>query len=271
MGQMELLDTNGDPFGVQRVSDRGRIIVSAKPHLHDVVAGLCTGTQIHIFGRNASIGGGVTETIWEGPTALYVNPAAGGIRMQIVSTDAKDDAAGVGVRTVELHYLDADGAEQDETLTMDGLTPALTTATDIWRVQDMHTLTAGTELDAAGDITLEAVGGAVTYATMLAGKNTIRQARWTVPASKTLYISEWAAWPGAIVAFDFSLVSTSTHDGELVDVYLERSGFPTLLDSGQSEFGGIPLKIPALADVEVRGTAAGAGTASSVQIHGWYT
>lgn len=150
--------------------------------------GLISGhTSFYSLGYNPNILS-TTEDICEWSTT-YVVPAAGGIQMRVISTSASDAAAGVGVRTVELHYLDANYAEQLETVTLNGVTPVNTVATNILRVNYFHTVTAGSTAQAVGDVTLENTGGTVKYAQISAGGNFSRHGFFTIPAGKTGYIS----------------------------------------------------------------------------------
>ncbi len=70
-------------------------------------------------------------------------PDSGGEQMSVVSEDAGDTSAGTGVRTLRIHYLDASWDEQTEDVTMNGTTAVDTVATDIRFVNDMYSLTVG--------------------------------------------------------------------------------------------------------------------------------
>ena len=116
--------------------------------------------RVKIIGRCSDVDNVLHDT-WDGPTPLYVFPAAP-MQMQIVSTSADDTAAGTGVQTIRLYYLDENYEEQQEILTLDGVTPVLTIATNILRVNKMHAGSIGSGGVAAGAISLTDVGATVT-------------------------------------------------------------------------------------------------------------
>ncbi len=121
--------------------------------------------------------------LWE-PGGTYAFPPLTGIQMQIVSTNAQDSAAGTGVRTVHFHYLDVNFREQLQIITLNGITPVLTAATNIIRVNKFHSLTNGTfGAGAAGTISVQSVGGAITYHQMNTPFNVGLQTIYTVPVT----------------------------------------------------------------------------------------
>ena len=132
----------------------------------------------------------VLRTLWDGPTALYVPPATP-IQMQIVSTDAADTAAGTGIHKVQIDYLDTNYIQKSEILTLNGVTAVNTTATNILRVNDMYAIEVGTGRVGAGTISLQAVGGAVTYSLLSIGRNRARTGIYTVPAGYQFNIDLW--------------------------------------------------------------------------------
>ena len=119
-------------------------------------------------------------------------PRPGGIRLEVVSTSADDTLLGTGAQTAEIYFLDSNGAEQHESIELDGLTPALTASDDIADVQWMHVGVSGSGKVAAGNLILRTVGGAGTdYEFVLAGGNQSLTSRIVVPAGMTGYILNW--------------------------------------------------------------------------------
>src|SRR5512135_2461251 len=87
--------------------------------------------------------------LWQGPTATYVFPTTPQ-QMQVVSSSANDTAAGTGVQSVYIHYLDTNYADRFEIVTLNGVTPVNTVATNILRINGVHSQTVGTGGVAAG-------------------------------------------------------------------------------------------------------------------------
>ena len=113
-------------------------------------------TTIHKFGANPEIDTGtVPEDIWDGGGA-YPFPSAADTTT-IVSSSTADDAAGTGARTVQVFGLDANWADIEEVVTMDG-TSAVTLTNDYLRVFRTKVLTAGSSETNVGTLTIQ-VGG----------------------------------------------------------------------------------------------------------------
>ena len=137
------------------------------------------------FGERAFSGASNNEMIWSDGT--YNVPLVAGVRLSIVSTSANDSAAGTGLRSIELHYLDANLNEQVELITLNGLTPVLTQAADIRFVNLMHVVTFGALTLAQGNIQGSTAG--ITYCSILAGNNVQISSARMVSAGKRLYIA----------------------------------------------------------------------------------
>jgi len=126
------------------------------------------------------------------------------------------------VWTVEINYLDNLGAEQTEIVTLNGITPVNTVATNIWRVNQFHTKTADITTtgngEAAGDITLKNVAGTITYAQITAGGNHSRHGFFTIPAGMDGNITSATISVGGTTVGRFlrtNLRATCDHNGVL--------------------------------------------------------
>lgn len=113
----------------------------------------------------------VPEDVWDAG-GVYVFPAAlqeaADIDVQSNSTD--DAAAGTGARTLLIRGLDADYMEQEETVTLNGVTPIHLTG-DYIRFFDARVVTVGTGEVNAGDVNVyvpTATTGAITGVTTAA-------------------------------------------------------------------------------------------------------
>jgi len=109
--------------------------------------------------------------------------------MSVVSTSANDSAAGTNVRVIEIHYLDANLVQQSEFLTMNGLTPVLTTATNIRFIECMHIHVAGGATTAFAAGTISASNGGTTYSQIAAGDTRCTSSARMVPAGKKAFVA----------------------------------------------------------------------------------
>ncbi len=222
-----------------------------------------------IPGQSDEISQTALEDITQIP-ATTILPNPGGIQLELVSSSALDTAAGANVQSVDVHYLDTTGVEQEETISTAGLVPVVTSATDIDIIQWMHTRAIGTPGQvAAGNISLRDVGGGTVYEYIQAGGNQSLTCRYTVPTGKTGFLLGWAA--SAITKeIDFRLRATvERFDRSLIpDVFLFQDAI-VLQDAPSSwrPFRG-PNKIPETGVVKASGisTAAGGNGATSFDI-----
>lgn len=203
-----------------------------------------------VFGR-APIVNNTRVDLWEGPTGTYVFPAAA-IQMQVVSTSANDTLAGTGAQKIHIHYLDNNYAPQSTQVNLNGVTPVLTTPTNILRINGFHLTQVGTGGTSAGNISLQSVGGGVTYSFISSGYNSSRQAIYTVPAGKTGYINHWQASSGSTGNhFCQTSLRATTHDGILwPGVFLLQDEQGTQNNGIEITFP-IPIPVPATADVKI--------------------
>ena len=138
---------------------------------------------IHQFGYNDDVDG--AASIWSGVGAFPWADVGTNEATTIKSGDAKDAAAGVGLRTVSVQGLvnqtsgDATtGKLTRETVTLNGTT-AVTMTNEFAFIIRIKGLTAGSETDNAGIIT--AYHGSDDIAVMQAGENRTEMAVMVVP------------------------------------------------------------------------------------------
>jgi hypothetical protein len=107
-------------------------------------------------------------------------------QLQVVSASANDTAAGTGAQQVTIDYLtDPSSVHKftrfSEIVNMNGLGAVTTLATDISRIEKFRISRVGTSGTAAGNISLQSVGGATTFERITAGENISRTAVHFVP------------------------------------------------------------------------------------------
>jgi hypothetical protein len=160
----------------------------------DVQKGNVAGTSImNALGERENVGTTATgEDIWRGSATVIPIPIDAGEQMEVVSSDAADGVAGTGVLTIRVHYLDATGAAQTEDVTTNGTTGVALSATNVRFVNDMYTLTVGTNGVAEGDITIYKQGAAATVYNLIAlGGNKSLVPTRMVPLGNTFYPEDW--------------------------------------------------------------------------------
>lgn len=265
-----LIDEAGAPFGVKNID--GKIRVSSMPYLYDIAEGnVSNHTPWYKLGYNGDVGATEEDIITQG--GVYPWIAAGGIALDVVSTSSADTLAGTGVQKVRVSYLDADYSEKSEVIDMAGQTPVPLTDTTILRVNGLRAVQVGSGGVAAGDITVEVVGGATVYRSIATGFTRGRGLTYTVPLGKTLYITSISVASGYTTAgkvvrwFARAQVDDSS---PTVKINFFQPFFEMITEdaSFHADFD-MPTVIPATADLRVSAVSNGAGSFCFCGLRGW--
>jgi hypothetical protein len=266
-GANERLDVS---LGAAVVDSKLRVITN--PYTYAIAEGVIPGhTYVRKQGYNADVNNTV-EDVWPAG-AGYVFPTAG-IQMKLVSTSANDTAAGTGARTVEIHYLKSSWEESVETITLNGTTAVNTSSSDIFRINAIYILTAGTAASAVGTLNLTNTAGTVTYAQVEAGLSHDRMAIFTVPLGKTLYITQWVIGSGSSAGnayCEFYLKATCDFDNAFVQNIFFIKNQIACQDNGIPIDLNFPIKCPAKTDIKIAALSDGASVnaKATAQFVGW--
>lgn len=139
-----------------------------------------------VFGLNPQVGT-VEEDIWD-PGGALVYPVQPGETWEVVSSDTNDTSSGTGARTVFVSFVDKDYVNQNETLTLNGTTPVVMTATDAFRFRNAIVLTVGSGNENAGNITFRPQGGGNVRGQINGGDVNSLNGHFTVPAGETAFL-----------------------------------------------------------------------------------
>lgn len=154
-----------------------------------VAEGLVDGWLIvNKAGRNPDIDTAtIPEDIWNGG-GTYTGFPDNAETVEVFSSDANDNAAGTGARTVRLTGLDANWRIYAETVTLNGTTPVVTTGT-FRRVHTASVISAGSGGVNAGTITArQSTTTSAVFLVMAVGINQTNVGAYTVPAGYTAYL-----------------------------------------------------------------------------------
>ncbi len=209
---------------------------------------------------------------WEdvGGPARLTSPPDVGERMTVVSDDNADNGAtATGALTIRIEYLNAAGAERTEDITLNGTTIVNTVATDIRFVNDMYTLTVGSNGVAEGNIGIYKFGGSIAanlYQMIGAGGNKSLVPHRMIPAGKTLYLQNWHAEVSSNDRVALRIRSTDMNGFLLPGVFCFKDVvYMSKFASGQLELHG--TKIPSLSIVKISHWDDQAGSEGSC---GWW-
>lgn len=270
---VKFIDPEGNPYGIPKAGGKPR--VSSTPYTYDIAKGNVPNHRpIRIHGMNPDVDNVREGLIYGGGTYVFPPAAA---QMEVVSTNASDSLAGTGVQKIEIHWLDNLYVEYDEIITLNGATPVLTAATNILRINGMHSVQVGSGGVAAGDIIIRPVGGGSTYGIIPAGLNQLIQAVYTVPKDKRMFITDWTVGAGNAAGgryCEFTFRATA-HDDEGTIEYLAGIfhvwGLIAAQDANVQQFFTLPIKFPQKTDIKISAIsdAATANAVCSGCIEGW--
>lgn len=230
--------------------------ICAQNYLEALAEGDISGhTAFQKYGRCTVSNSGID--VWEG-NSVYAFPAAA-TKMDIVSTDnVNDKAGGTGALKVKINGLIAGYIETTEEVTLNGTT-IVTTSNAFLRINKMWVSAAGSGGAAVGIITAKVTGGATVYAQISATYTQSRQAIYTVPAGKYLYIKSLSISSGvgnttASGKFNFVIFTLRTkHDPltrELSTIFYPDFEEGIVNGTFYRPFA-IPLKLPPMTDVKM--------------------
>ena len=230
-------------------------VANTVPYGLRVAQGTVTGAaSLYRFGFNADVDT-TEETIWsEGGNIPY--PAAAG-EVYISSSDTNDVAgSGTGVRTIKVQGLDANYAQIEEDISLNGQTQVITTK-EYLRILKAYVLTAGSNGASAGTVYVGTTGATAgvppTVYASFGDSNQTQMAVYTVPASKTLYIDEIAFTAAIASATNSVTVKLKTRENA---TNAFRTRFIQVLESNTTVAPfTYSLAIPAKTDIECRAIA----------------
>lgn len=206
----------------------------------DIARGNITGAESYGAYGERTTTGAETNILW--PDGTYALPPASGVQPSLVSTSANDSSAGTGIRTVDVHYLDTELAEQTETVTMNGTTPVVMVATDVRFITCLHMNTYGSGKSSAGVISCSV--GAQVYSQIVAGAVRCSSSVRMVPAGKRLMVTGMyggsvSGTAAASTKFYFVTSSFEGHDYSADSVF-----FPIGAAAFQDGSGGMRFNPP---------------------------
>lgn len=139
---------------------------------YEAALGLRSGTTLwNKFGYNADVDTGTEVVAAFGGT---FTPLAAASTLSIVSSSTADDVGSTGATGIVIYGVDANWASQIEVVSMDGVTPVVTTSTWLG-INRISVYAAGSGKANAGTITVTAVTGGAVQATMPVGEGTSQQ------------------------------------------------------------------------------------------------
>jgi hypothetical protein len=265
-----------DIEGVDNVSNMLR--VSSQDYLYSIAEGSISGhTPFAKLGFNGDVGTN-EEDIWING-GIYVFPDTP-MQMELLSSSVEDDptkadtSAGTGVWSVRVSYLDNTYAEQTEVVALNGTGVVTTVATNILRVNALRAVTVGSTYKAVGTITIRNLADTPIYRQIGVGYTRGREAIYTVPLGKTLYITSVAVSSGySTVGKNVRWTARANLDdvgGTILPVnfFMPYFEIQTQDSTFIREFE-LPMKIPATVDIKMSAISDSANSVCTVAIRGW--
>ena len=257
--ETQLVGADGDAL----TTVNGKLATTSKPYLYDIAAGNLEGREgVIIFGHNTNV-----DTSFEvvgNISAAYTWLDSAEV-LQVVSSDTDDDGspAGNGARTVTIEGLDANYEEVSITVTMNGTTNVPTTEQSFLRINRVYVATAGTTGTNEGVISIKNNAATTTLQTIQVGEGQAHCAVYTVPAGKTLYVTQgWcteSSSKGSAIHFFVKPYGGAWRSSWIINVFDSTYRHPILL----------PFIVPEKSDVMIVAKAIQAGAKVTAGFEGW--
>lgn len=241
----------------------GRLFNTASQYIDQIREGnVPDHTYVHIRGH-AHVIGAVDQELSALATAGFGNWSAAAAGAVLVSSDAQDNAAGTGARTVIVRGLDSNWAQVTATIVPTGVAPTAATAQTFIRINEVEVLTAGSGFSNAGDLTIS-IGG-TNIVKVFATHSTSDAARYTVPAGMKMYLSniEASAVGNKEVTYHIFCRDTKVANG----AFQLRASWHSK-DGGYRPNGRIE-EFDEKIDMIIVAHAAGGGARGSGSVEGW--
>lgn len=185
-------------------------------------------------------------------------PVLSASTLDIISSSVNDTAAGTGVRTVKVVYINStnDMVESAE-IALNGTTLVTSVLTGVNEVIWMETSTAGSGGFADGNIRLRINGGTVEVEQITALNNRSLSARFMIPTGYTGYINSFKAHAINNDQQVRLVAQSNTFDATLSTVYHAQVNCSVALNTNSGIIYVPFIKVPALAKVKVSTISAG--------------
>jgi hypothetical protein len=185
-----------------------------------------------------------------------------------------DGSATEGGHAVEVNYLDGTYAEKREIVVLNGTSVVATVNTDLFRINAFRIIAAGANKIPTGNITLRHLTDTPVYSYILAGFNRARNAQYTVPLGKTLYVISWHGAFGTTgkASREYARITTRANIDPTTRFMTDGLFYPftDIVSSGENVM--IPLPIPTKllekTDIKVSAISSSDGIIVTV-LRGW--
>lgn len=221
----------------------------------NVAAGNIDGHSV-VFTPSSNTDVGLTEedVSDEGSAFSYLTSAQS---LEIISSDANDTSAGTGARTVQIETLDGDHTIVTQTVTLNGTSAVALTGTHL-RTRRVLVMTAGSGGVNAGTLTLRVASAGQTMLIAMVGNNRSYSSLYTVPTSKTAYMTRFLITVGkgqdAICKLMFRTEGGVFISGAPLNVYQNDLQRP------------FPVYLPFAAKTDIKFTTVSTNTGTDVSV-----
>jgi hypothetical protein len=205
-----------------------------------VARGMIDGAEAWSAYGERTTSGAESNILW--PNGTYALPSAAGVQPSLKSSSPNDTAAGTGVRTVDVHYLDTNLTRQLENVALNGATDVPMVTTDVRFIECLHMRTYGSGKAASG--TIDCHVGAQVYSQIVAGGVRCSSSVRMTPAGKRAVITGMygGAISGAAAASVKMYMATCHFDGH--DYTADSIFFPIGAGAFQDGSGGMTFDPP---------------------------
>lgn len=180
-----------------------------------------------------------------------------------------DESATAGAHIVEISYLDWTYAEKSEIVILNGTTVVPTVNTNLFRINSFRVMAAWINKIPTGNITIRHLADTPVYSYIEAGFNRARNAMYTVPLGKTLYVTDFNGGYATTgnANKEYARITTRANVDPTTKFRTDNMFYPYTDSVSQNTTINtiltVPTKLPAKTDIKISAVATQTGVVTT--------
>lgn len=185
-----------------------------------------------------------------------------------------DESATAGAHAVAVTYLDGAYAEKSEIVILNGTNVVPTVNLNLFRINAFRVIAAGTNKVPSGNLVIRNLADTPVYSYITAGYNRARNAMYTVPAGKVLYVTDFNGGYATTgnANKEYARVTTRANIDPSTGFHTDNMFYPFTDAVSQNTTINtvltIPTKLPAKTDIKLSAIVTANGIITTT-LRGW--
>jgi len=218
---------------------------------------------------------GIVTGVVNGTLTLNNGFSSGGVGSGRVYA-VLDQSYSIGAQAVRVEFLNDSYVEKSEIFTLNGTAFVNSAGTNLFRCNSFRMICAGSNAKTIGNLTLQSVGAGTVLSYITAGFTRARNAQYTVPTNKTLYVNGFSVGAGfgggTVNTLQYCRIYTKANQDNITGFNTGPIFYPyteVLVPNGVIHVPiNPPTKLNAKIDIKISAITSYAGVAT-IALRGW--